>query len=730
MRVAALLVFALVGALLATGLSPSTSAQGSGVRYELHLQCPSEPATFSFQIPPRTDTGCPIRAVDGGDLMGDPSLAVDPLRPENLIIGSLHGQNYPGEGPDAKSRQGQVFTTFTSQDAGAYWIDNPYVPPEEIEDAYGQHPQVTIDPYGHVFVGSLYAVPQGSRFDYVIGAQKFENIDTINEEQTDSDGGYHVDYITPVHNQSRIHQMWFLFNPATDNMTMVWHESPAGVVQPPPCDDEEGVLVAAAGVYVLPRGQNPEIWQETNGKAGLQTSTTCPGDPDSWIFAATSLDAVRDRFGFPPAATPSSSPATVAPPAAGLKPAGAVQAAPRFAMGGLPVAPATTTTPPVDASSMVIRKATEGPDSLQAWVRSLPSAPKAVAATDNATANATAPGVIGLVWTTADTDTPYLRQNATRVIGPCSASTNPVLSFGLLYIGCVADPAAGEFRWRPETEAGTVELFRLHPDGGEPEYMGAAPPMPGTPRLGVRSDGRLALVSAGAADGGLLFGAAFGRYEPADQRIVWSRQLSLGSAILPVDDAQRVQAGAIQDVIYREQSGALHVILKTTIDHTAEGTLDRLGLPAPNIRKDIIALDEEYGLLAHVPLDIGDPLVRSQDSTIMGAAEAVFQDISDDFLQLPPGPFTYAGKDLGADYQREFFAIADYGTVLFAELVEVTELRAPGLAPPPIPPPAVTAPATTGLLAPVAGLTATGLLALSMAAHRRKNPLASFTKGD
>ncbi|MFO1533665.1 MAG: hypothetical protein ABR562_08260 [Thermoplasmatota archaeon] len=217
-----------------------TAADASTVRYELHIACPAANG-FTFS----TDTsvyGCPVRAVDQDDMMGDPSLAVDPLEPKNLIIGSLHGGVSGGgsagvstgssascdPGPSQKSRCGQIFTTFTSQDAGAYWTDNPYFPPKGVEGAYGEHPQVTIDPYGHVFVGSLYAVPTGNAFRFVIGAQKFDSLGTINDQQSNgrTGGTYNLDYIDPVYKGGAIGQFWFLFNPVTDNMTMVWYETP------------------------------------------------------------------------------------------------------------------------------------------------------------------------------------------------------------------------------------------------------------------------------------------------------------------------------------------------------------------------------------------------------------------------------------------------------------------------------------------------------------------------
>jgi len=207
------------------------------VRYELHIACP---IGNGFQFNGDASVyGCPVRATDEQDMMGDPSLAVDPLEPRNLIVGSLHGGVHSGgaaglgsstcdPGPTVKSRCGQVFTTFTSTDAGAFWYDNPFTPPRGLpSESYGEHPQVTIDPYGHVYVGSLYAVPNGGgAFRYVIGAQKFDSLQTINDQQARSGGAYNLDFIDPVYKGGAIGEFWFLFNPVTDNMTMVWYETP------------------------------------------------------------------------------------------------------------------------------------------------------------------------------------------------------------------------------------------------------------------------------------------------------------------------------------------------------------------------------------------------------------------------------------------------------------------------------------------------------------------------
>lgn len=738
-------------ALLLLGAVPvEVGAQPAGVTYELILHCGGavplgQPAT------PVTNGGgnCPIRAVDGDDLMGDPSLAVDPLQPENLIMGSLHGcvkdatcalgGSCAGETPSPRARCNQVFTTFTSQNQGANWLDSPFYPPEDIgDDAFGIHPQVTIDPYGQVYVGSLYAIPSGSdgngtaTYDYVIGAQKFESIDTIGEEQSSSQGSYNAEYITPIQEANQINQMWFLFNPITDNMTLVWHES-VFVPPVPPCDTDSAYLVDASGNYVKVDAvaQQVSVYQESNGVPDLQTPLTCPLNPDEELVgtldAAPGAPVVSVQV---PAATPAPLPTAAPTPAPSPAPAGAVRQSinapsPDVALAVVPAAAAHAEGSALAPTSIL----TAGAAASASPSRASPSA----ATAQPSDADAPTPrGAIGVVWTSSDSDTPYYYQDEDDVIAPCSGSTNPVLSFGWLYVGCVVDTSQGEFRWAPEVANGTVQLFRMHPDGGEPEYMGQAPEMVGPPKLGVRSDGRIALVAGGSSpEGALRFSAAFGRYDPLEASIVWTKQLALGQDIRPLDPQVPVVRANIQDMVYREQSGALHVILKTTVNINggANDVLEGLGL-APHIQKTILAIDEDFGLLATLPLVIGDPQQRNSDATIASAPEGAFQDLSDDFLLLPAAPYTYNGQDLGDLYQREFFAIADYGTVLFAEVMEITTLRATPLGVPPPPPAPVAAPATTNLIAPVAGLAGATATLGTLVAHRRKNPLAAFTKGE
>lgn len=617
-------LFALLLAAGALPLGATGQAGGAGVEYRLVIDCPETYAATGGSL----GIACPVRAIDEQDMMGDPSIAVDPLDPANLILASLHGGVHDGgaagvtgsagcpEGPTAKSRCGQVFTTFTSTDHGASWIDNPFTPPSEVgSDAYGEHPQVTIDPYGHVYVGSLYAMPKGGGLhDYVIAAQKFASLDTIDNEQ---DGEYHTQYLDPVFKGNAIRQMWFLFNPVTDNMTIVWTEAP-----------------------------------QVPGQAAEEQQPDCLLPP----------------------------PAPCIPPPAR---SGARAAAAANGTGG-------------------------------------------------------SPGAIGVVWSTSSTRSPYHYQDEEDAIAPCSRSTNPVLSEGWLYVGCVADPSQGPFRWHPDTAPGTVEMFRMDPNGGTPQYIGASPLNGGQPKLGVRSDGRLALISAQALDGQLALDAVFGKYNPGSGLVEWGSVAHHGSKIAKVDPAIRVAEANVQDVIYREHSGVLHLVLKTRIQASGLGVASATTTLAPHILKSIVAVDEGYGVVAVLPLPVGSIQNRTSDATLMQAPEMAYNDLSDDFLQLPlQDSYSYVDPNgvetvLGPAYAREFFAVGDYGQVMFAELIEITNLRGPAAVPVQAPPPPVPAAASSlspsAVLIPAVGLSVTGLMAAAFLVNRRKDPAAALAK--
>lgn len=208
--------FAVLAILVFLGASAPVTGQGNGNIYQLIITCPGD----------ALNARCPIQAVDGEDMMGDPSLAVDPFDTDRMIMASLHGTG--GEdGPSERSRSGQAFTTFTSTNHGVSWTDNPFFPPPNLGfGAFGEHPQVTIDPLGFVYIGSMYSIEDGNDgYDYVIAAQNFTGISNINRAQN---GVYNVKFIPTLYPKNVMEQFWYLYHPINDVMNMVWWERPPG----------------------------------------------------------------------------------------------------------------------------------------------------------------------------------------------------------------------------------------------------------------------------------------------------------------------------------------------------------------------------------------------------------------------------------------------------------------------------------------------------------------------
>lgn len=120
--------------------------------YRLNFTCPS--SLLATQFFP-----CPNRIVDTDDLLGNPSLAVDPLFPEHMAFASLHGT--AANGPSNLSRGRQPHTVHTTTLAGADWRDQPYGEPNppggRNRMVVGEDTAAIMDSVGNLYVASLYA---------------------------------------------------------------------------------------------------------------------------------------------------------------------------------------------------------------------------------------------------------------------------------------------------------------------------------------------------------------------------------------------------------------------------------------------------------------------------------------------------------------------------------------------------------------------------------------------
>lgn len=120
---------------------------------------------------------CPYRIADDADLLGSPQIAVNAADPNDVAFFSLHGGGST-EGPTPRSRDpspdglqavtGLSHTTFTSQDHGRSWHDNPWG-----TDGFGEHVSGTMDRDGNLYISALWSKRLGEhRFNYVIKLYK------------------------------------------------------------------------------------------------------------------------------------------------------------------------------------------------------------------------------------------------------------------------------------------------------------------------------------------------------------------------------------------------------------------------------------------------------------------------------------------------------------------------------------------------------------------------------
>lgn len=131
--------------------------------YELDLACPAPEGDTSEGSATTVRAVCPFRIIDGQDALGSPSLAVNPLDPQQIAIASLHGgQATPGPTPrsrEASESPAGVFTVLTSGDGGYRWNDQPSGPPPIVlRDAeFGEHLALAMDGQGRLYGAGLYS---------------------------------------------------------------------------------------------------------------------------------------------------------------------------------------------------------------------------------------------------------------------------------------------------------------------------------------------------------------------------------------------------------------------------------------------------------------------------------------------------------------------------------------------------------------------------------------------
>jgi hypothetical protein len=237
---------------------------------------------------------CPYRIVDDADLLGSPQIAVNANDPNAVAFFSLHGGGST-EGPTPRSRDpspdgmaavtGLSHTTFTSQDMGRSWHDNPWG-----TDGFGEHIAGTMDADGNLYIGALWSKRLGEgRFDYVIKLYKEQDgrytISTYQPSKTYSNraSGNTIDEVSVVYVPE--------FHPptplnATDNQTSN-NTAPADDSQvgngTQPGDDFGARNAAGDRVMAVWYEQALDWRNSTTGKS-------------SWIDAAWTDTSARDNW--------------------------------------------------------------------------------------------------------------------------------------------------------------------------------------------------------------------------------------------------------------------------------------------------------------------------------------------------------------------------------------------------------------------------------------------------
>lgn len=214
---------------LAHGVSPSGThpvpSLATTSSYSIEFACPEFPLDVE-QYP------CPIRIVDEDDLLGNPTVAISPLNPNNIVFSSLHGTLE--NGPTRRSRGEQTHTTFTHGGlpggsvvlGGADWQDQPYSPPQGVDGGdpivLGEDVHALVDPLGNLYIASVYSHGNGgnaSDWGTSIAQWKFDPDLTLN-------------YVIPTEvfeprMAASIDAVWLHYLPGPGQVVLLWRETGA-----------------------------------------------------------------------------------------------------------------------------------------------------------------------------------------------------------------------------------------------------------------------------------------------------------------------------------------------------------------------------------------------------------------------------------------------------------------------------------------------------------------------
>jgi hypothetical protein len=278
------------------GAQQTPASPNSPASSQLCFWCPSLDGGTS--VTDNTNTmsiraTCPYRVVDDADLLGSPQIAVNRDDPNAVAFFSLHGGGST-QGPTPRSRDpspegmqglsGDSHTTFTSQDGGRSWHDNPWG-----TDGYGEHITGVMDNDGNLYIGALWSKRLGGgHFDYVIKLYKEQDgrysIATYQPSKTYSNraAGNTIDEVNLVYLPKPVPDVW-------DNMT----GNNTGNATAPSDGSDVGNFTNgdSAGTANTPDDRVMAVWFEK--ALDWQNSTT---HKSSWIDASWTDTSAKDNW--------------------------------------------------------------------------------------------------------------------------------------------------------------------------------------------------------------------------------------------------------------------------------------------------------------------------------------------------------------------------------------------------------------------------------------------------
>lgn len=261
---------------------------GPGGTRDMEFICPSGPEVAGIPLPASGGgddpvvMGCPLRVYDTGWSFGNPDLVVHPEDHRQAAFFALHG-SAARDGPSERSRGGLAHTTFTTDQQGIDWQDQPLDFPDG--NGFGEYASGAMDSAGNVYAGFLWNLPSGVEdWEPVIGLYKGP---TVHERGGMSDAYDYGRYILARDAMNTIREAHVIqlpsYAPLKDiNATANETAPPAG---------EDGVGEAAYDMENATEERIVAVWHEsaydwsnsTTGLSGwIDAAWTHTGSKNEW----------------------------------------------------------------------------------------------------------------------------------------------------------------------------------------------------------------------------------------------------------------------------------------------------------------------------------------------------------------------------------------------------------------------------------------------------------------